>query len=176
MNFSTEINFSENIFWFTEVLWYLEKIWRKSAIPDTKKCVGNEFVSACRGPVGQMCRLLAVGPTCCRHVGDFPSQDETDDYCKIRETRACSSSPRASSVKSRNLKRGNKNVEYVWRRDGHEGAKGGGPSGEGWRTENPLTPNPRGAVILRNSHFKEKWYQPPPELPPYPILVCFYVQ
>ena len=55
-------------------LWYLEKIWRKSAIPDTKKCVGNKFVSARRGPVGQMCRLLAVGPTCRRHVGDFPSQ------------------------------------------------------------------------------------------------------
>jgi hypothetical protein len=35
---------------------------RKSAIPDTKKCVGNEFVSAILGPVGQiMCRLLAVG-------------------------------------------------------------------------------------------------------------------
>jgi len=52
----------------------LEKIWRKSAIPDTKKCVGNDFVSARRGPVGQMCRLLAVGPTYRRHVGDFPSQ------------------------------------------------------------------------------------------------------
>jgi hypothetical protein len=27
------------------------------------------------GPVGQkMCRLLAVGPTCRQHVGDFPSQ------------------------------------------------------------------------------------------------------
>jgi hypothetical protein len=55
-------------------LWYLEKIWRKSAIPDTQKSVGNEFVSARRGPVGQMCRLLAVGPSCRRHVGDFPSQ------------------------------------------------------------------------------------------------------
>ena len=54
----------------------LEKIWRKSAIPDTKKCVGNEFVSARRGPVGPMCRFLAVGPTCRRHVGDFPSQGE----------------------------------------------------------------------------------------------------
>ena len=28
---------------------------------------------------------------------------------------------------------------------------------------------PRGAVILRNCHFKEQWYQPPSELPPYPI-------
>jgi hypothetical protein len=55
-------------------LWYIEKIWRKSAIPDTKKSVGNEFVSARLGRVGQKCRLLAVGPTCRRHVGDFPSQ------------------------------------------------------------------------------------------------------
>jgi hypothetical protein len=55
-------------------LWYLEKIRRKSAIPDTQKSVGNEFVSARLGPVGQMCRLLAVGPTCRRHVGNFPSQ------------------------------------------------------------------------------------------------------
>jgi hypothetical protein len=60
-------------------LWYLEKIRRKSAIPDTQKSVGNEFVSARLGPVGQMCRLLAVGPTCRRHVGNFPSQDERDD-------------------------------------------------------------------------------------------------
>jgi hypothetical protein len=55
-------------------LWYLEKIWRKSANPDTKKSVGNEFVSARLGRVGQKCRLLAVGPTCRQHVGDFPSQ------------------------------------------------------------------------------------------------------
>jgi hypothetical protein len=55
-------------------LWYIEKIWRKSAIPDTKKSVGNEFVSARLGRVGQKYRLLAVGPTCRRHVGDFPSQ------------------------------------------------------------------------------------------------------
>jgi hypothetical protein len=34
----------------------------------------------------------------------------------------------------------------------------------------------RGAAILRNGYFKEQWYQPPPELPPYPILVCFYVR
>jgi len=56
-------------------LWYLEKIWRKSSNPDTNKSVGNEFVSARLGRVGQKCRLLAVGPTCCRHVGNFPSQD-----------------------------------------------------------------------------------------------------
>ena len=42
--------------------------------PRHKKSVGNEFVSARWGPVGQMCRLLAVGPTYRRHVGDFPSQ------------------------------------------------------------------------------------------------------
>jgi len=57
-------------------LWYLEKIWRKSANPDTKKSVGDKFVSARLGRVGQKCRLLAVGPTCRRHVGDFPSQEE----------------------------------------------------------------------------------------------------
>jgi len=53
----------------------VEKIWRKSAIPDTKKSVGNEFVSAQLGRVGQKYRLLAVGLTCRRHVSDFPSQD-----------------------------------------------------------------------------------------------------
>jgi len=42
--------------------------------PRHKKSVGNEFVSARLGRVGQKCRLLAVGPTCRRHVGDFPSQ------------------------------------------------------------------------------------------------------
>jgi len=42
--------------------------------PDTKKSVGNKFVSARLGRVGQKCRLLAVVPTCRRHVGDFPSQ------------------------------------------------------------------------------------------------------
>ena len=55
-------------------LWYLEKIWRKLAIPDTKKSVENKFVSARRGPVAQICQLLAVGLTCRRHDGDFPSQ------------------------------------------------------------------------------------------------------
>ena len=58
----------------TYVLWYVEKIWRKLAIPDTKKCVGNKFVSARRGPVSQMCRLLAIGPTCRRHVGNIATQ------------------------------------------------------------------------------------------------------
>jgi hypothetical protein len=65
-------------------LWYLEKIWRKSAIPDTKKSFGNEFVSARRGPVGQMCRLLAVGPTCRQHVGNFPSQGLTATFTPVR--------------------------------------------------------------------------------------------
>ena len=44
--------------------------------PRHKKSVGNKFVSARLGRVGQKCRLLAVGPTCRRHVGDFPSQGE----------------------------------------------------------------------------------------------------
>jgi hypothetical protein len=49
---------------------------KKVGNPRHKKSVGNEFVSARLGRVGQKCRLLAVGPTCRRHVGDFPSQAE----------------------------------------------------------------------------------------------------
>ena len=63
-------------------LWYLEKIWRKSANPNTHKSVRNEFVSARLGRVGQKCRLLAVGPTCRRHVADmsatFPAKMASD--------------------------------------------------------------------------------------------------
>ncbi len=57
--------------------------------PRHKKSVGNEFVSALWGPVGQKCRLLAVGLTCCRHVGDIPSQgsealmDHIADFLKF---------------------------------------------------------------------------------------------
>ncbi len=47
----------------------------KVSKPRHRKSVGNEFVSARLGRVGQKCRLLAVGPTCRRHVGDFASQD-----------------------------------------------------------------------------------------------------
>jgi hypothetical protein len=50
----------------------LEKVGK----PRHKKSVGNEIVLARLGQVGQKCRLLAVGPTCRRHVGDFPSQGE----------------------------------------------------------------------------------------------------
>ena len=52
----------------------LRETLEKVGNPRLKKSVGNEFVSARWGPVGQMCQLLAVGPTCRRHVGDFPSQ------------------------------------------------------------------------------------------------------
>ena len=45
--------------------------------PRHKKSVGNEFVSARLGRVGQKCRLLAVGRTCRRHVGDFPTKGQT---------------------------------------------------------------------------------------------------
>ena len=55
----------------------LEKVGK----PRHKKSVGNEFVSARLGRVGQKCRLLAVGPTCRRHVGDFPSQ--ANWWCKL---------------------------------------------------------------------------------------------
>ena len=51
--------------------------------PQHKKSVGNEFVSARLGRVGQKCRLLAVGPTCRRHVGDFPSQGK--ESSNVRE-------------------------------------------------------------------------------------------
>ncbi len=46
-----------------------------SANPDTKKCVGIKIVLARQGYFGQMCRHLAVGATCRRHVGNFLSQD-----------------------------------------------------------------------------------------------------
>ncbi len=40
-----------------------------------KRWVGINFVSPQQGRVGQMCQHLAVGATCRRHVGNFPSQD-----------------------------------------------------------------------------------------------------
>jgi hypothetical protein len=44
----------------------LRETLEKVGNPRHKKSFGNEFVLARWGPVGQMCRLLAVG--------DFPSQ------------------------------------------------------------------------------------------------------
>ena len=57
----------------------LEKVGK----PRHKKSVGNKIVSARLGRVGQKCRLLAVGPTCRRHVGDFPSQAKCQNSFKV---------------------------------------------------------------------------------------------
>jgi hypothetical protein len=45
-----------------------------SAIPDTKILCRDGFVPPRQGDVGHKCQHLAVGPTCHRHVGNFPSQ------------------------------------------------------------------------------------------------------
>ncbi len=65
------------------------------ANPDTKKCVGIKIASPRQGHFGQMCRHLAVGATCCRHVGDFLSQghhflSDSTDYC---QRIACADTP-----------------------------------------------------------------------------------
>ena len=44
------------------------------AIPNTKLRVGIRFVLPRQGDVGKKCWHLAVVATCCRHVGDIPSQ------------------------------------------------------------------------------------------------------
>ncbi len=38
-----------------------------------------------QGDVGQKCQHLAVGPTCCQHVGDFPSQAQAS-ILKTKDT------------------------------------------------------------------------------------------
>ena len=43
--------------------------------PTQKFCVEISFVLAGQGRVGQKCRHLAAGSTCCQHVGDIPGQD-----------------------------------------------------------------------------------------------------
>ena len=53
---------------------YYRKIWWMPANPDTKKCVGINFVSPRRGHLGKMYRHLAVVGTCRRHVSNFLSQ------------------------------------------------------------------------------------------------------
>jgi hypothetical protein len=62
------------------------------AIPTQKYCVGIGFVLPRQGDVGQKCQHLAVGPTCCRHVGVFPSQDvcKIRDYCPRMKETSCS--------------------------------------------------------------------------------------
>ena len=44
------------------------------AIPDTKILCRINFVLPGQGHFGQMCQHLAIAATCCRHVGNFPSQ------------------------------------------------------------------------------------------------------
>ena len=44
------------------------------AIPDTKILCWINFVLPRQGHFGQMCQHVAVAATCCRHVGNFPSQ------------------------------------------------------------------------------------------------------
>ena len=63
----------------------LEKVGK----PRHKKSVGNEIVSARLGQVGQKCRLLAVGPTCRRHVGDFPIPIPKKSSFKAGEMKIC---------------------------------------------------------------------------------------